>query len=437
MIFFKITILPAKGNFHMNASQLAESVLNQYRQLLNAECTTEIVREVTCWLEQFYTTRESLVVLTMIIQSCANEALRLQAAISIKASILHNQDSLEPGELQSLFQVLVSAVLSESNRSIRESLVAAMWIIMNSDFTGPLLRKLNEEGNPGNIGAVVNVMELICKDPMANNDMVVGFMMDILKQCFESGDLELSLAGFQFLIAAGKAKLVKSLDFCWEFLLQLFDPCLEDKAHLQRLTSLFNQVLDDCPELVVNCESCDVYDKHNYDALYEKTMGIFFRGIEDVEILLPIFSVIDTLCDSEHLGDLTKERFLQVLNVAFKLVICTFDPTDISFCQFFDSVINNVTYNQKVAILWEICTEVAGTEPGKFAAISAIKVTAEANIEFYMTKVNGVIKLTGNCLCDPIEVIRTTAMEALSEFAPVFKRRNTPELVHLPGRLWR
>ena len=408
-------------------------VLGQYRQLLNRECPTETIAVITRNLEEFYSTKESVTILTQILNMCEEEPLRHQAAIALKTCLVKNRESIAPHEAESLFQMLTSTVLKENNAPIRASLINSLSFLMNSAFTEPLLGTLHRELNGMNVRAVVNLLELICKDSQAaGNQDVMNFTLEILTRCFQSGNVELSCDAFQCIITARKAHFLESLEFCWAQLIGLFDACIGDRQNMQRLTSLFNELLEEeeqrFPPLRVGY----------YESLYEKVMGLFEQSVTDLEILLAVFSVVETLC--EVMGTrVTHKMFVHVANIAFKLVVCCFNPADISMCQFFDSTMTNLMYSDlsdsRMPVLWELCQHVAQTDAGKFAAISALRATTQESNGFFDGKCDELVEFLSACLSNPLDVIKTTAVESLSDFAPIFTRRNVPGLNELARKV--
>lgn len=402
-------------------------IVDKFRHILNPECPTEIAVEVTNYLSEFYTTKDSLIALTLILDSCHEEPIRLQAAIALKTSILHNRTMISPPEIESMFQKLTFTVLEEKSPTIRGCLITCLTLLIDPSFTEWILNTLGQELKQDNLGAIVNLMELICKDPRAaNNHEALGFVMSVLERCFDSGCIELSCDAFQFLVAARKSNFIRSLDFCWMKLLELFDVCQDDRQNMQRVTSLFNQLLDE--EEALGPES--------YDALYMKTMSLFCGDVSDLEILRAVFSVVETLCEPDRLRwRITDRMFVDVANVAFKLVVCSFDQTDISKCQFFDSTMINLLDSEnsesRMPILWDMCQQVAQTEAGKYAALSALRFTAQEGINFYETKCDELVEFITCCLMNPLEVIKTAAIESLSDFATIFSRWNVPGLNNL------
>jgi len=129
----------------------------------------------------------------------------------------------------------------------------------------------------------------------------------------------------------------------------------------------------------------------------------------------------------------------QVADVAFRFVLCVFDPVDNSRCTFFESLISALVrgdnVDETVPRLWEMCAQVAGTEPGKFVAISALKAAAQEGGRHYLSRTEDLVELTMACLASEVEVTRDVALAAVSDFAPIFEKRNVPALLGLAARI--
>jgi hypothetical protein len=142
----------------------------------------------------------------------------------------------------------------------------------------------------------------------------MSFVSDLLARSFGSPALEVNLAAFRFVIAAAHAGLIRSLEFCWERLLAMFDTCVADWASLRHLTSLFNDLIESCQPLV-DCAS-----------LMAKCLSYFSAGGIDARCLILVFAVIDSLCE-QFLSAITAGGWIDViLRIAFKLLELTFDP---------------------------------------------------------------------------------------------------------------
>ena len=152
---------------------LAEQVLLRFRQLTNPLVTNEIVQEVSEWLSTFYATTESLTVLTMIVKDCPDESIRHSSAIGLKHSLVANWPRMAAEEQQSFFGLLSEIALHEKSSVVRSMMVSALAGIMTDSFTEALLALLQHNLSIENLSSIVNLLELVCKDPrVAGYEMV-------------------------------------------------------------------------------------------------------------------------------------------------------------------------------------------------------------------------------------------------------------------------
>ncbi|OHS99413.1 hypothetical protein TRFO_34136 [Tritrichomonas foetus] len=400
--------------------QLCQTVLFYFQQIRSAN--TDTINKATEWLQNFFQQRESLIVLTTIIRTCPDKYFRQQAAIGLRYSLDTNWNNLVLQEQDSVFQMCLNFVMNDEDEVVQSSIMVLLSKMMCQRFLGPVISLLQSNvSNPNCINSLLGIAQLLCNNEVSENQLTHEFMFGLLSQAFQNPDIHTNILAFQTMIEALKAKLIPSIDFFWPRLLELFDLCANDIDSLTKLTALFNTLIDSHKNLI-DCNS-----------LTQKLLPVFYMPEIDDNAIIPIFSVIESLCDQFVYYFIANNLFVQVMHIAFHLIFKFFDPTDLSRIQFFDTVILALVQIENprivLSLLWQMSCQVVTIDPGKYAAISALKSVAERSGNFFDDKVKQVIELISFCLTSECEAIQLTAAAALVDFRPIFRRVYDPSLL--------
>lgn len=422
------------------SNQLIEAVLFNFQEIRNSG--NEGISRATEWLQNFYKRKESIITLLSILQRNSEKIFRLHAAIGLKDSISLNWESLSIEEQDSIYHILLNILMSDNINDLRRTLIIIMTNIMHYSYIRlipPTFSLIQQNiDNPAKIPCLLSISQIICIKEMASQECAQQLMIALLFQAYQISEISTHLLGFETMLLALRNQILPDITIFWEHLLELFEPCAAKIEYLTLLCSHFNTLIDEFSNLI------------DIDSLIQKLLPIFYLPTVDDNILLPIFSIIETLC--EQFLDYFDELNIipQILYISFHLLFKFFDPDEPNKTQFFESIMSSLVQVEDtgpfLSLLWQICTQVVGSDTGKYAAIVAIKAVFEENSKdvvdlisscdsFFYDNIKTIIDLIMICLCSEIPIFPLTAASAILDFVPLFHQIYDPSVLMLIRQL--
>ena len=398
----------------------AYATLKHCYDLLRSKCPANSeLDQATNWLDQFYQTPLSIQCHVNFYNESTDIIDRLHSIIGLSKSIRRTWDSVTDDSKSDVFHMLLDMITREVDWINRRNIIDIVSMIFAPEYSQLLLNFVKDSVEKNNVAYLEIAVSLSTFLPenlieIMNDPSIAPFFYSMIELGFQTEQPEVRLATIQFINEN------KFLDTSAETHPEYWEQCVITLAQMVTRPILL-------PRYVTVINHCLSQGTVVTDPipLLSCCLSYFASPTPDENLLMKIHPIIQNICHNYQERVVNEEEVcVSLMQLYIQTSMRLFDPADqfiLSNANFFEQTFTDLCINPDIAtLMWEMCSEVAESQPGLFVFARTLSATFNVATEFYLDKFENISSVLRAGISSDSQLLRDACAQSADDFATCF-----------------